>query len=84
MNSDYKQPLNIGSDELVTINQLARMVIEISGKKLSIKNIEGNVGVQGRNSDNTLCEKILGWRPTEELYSGMEKLYSWVNEQVNG
>jgi nucleoside-diphosphate-sugar epimerase len=84
MSSDYKNPLNIGSDELVTINQLAEMAIEISGKKLTIKNIPGNVGVQGRNSDNTLCQQVLSWRPTEQLYWGMEKLYSWVNEQVNG
>lgn len=83
MNSNFKQPLNIGSDELVSVNVLAGMIIEISGKRLKIKNIIGNVGVQGRNSDNTLCFEKLNWRPTEQLYSGLEKLYSWVNKQVN-
>ena len=84
MNSEYKEPINIGSDELVTINQLAQMAIDISGKKLSIKNISGNVGVMGRNSENSLIEKVLGWRPTKKLYDGLKETYSWVNEQING
>jgi nucleoside-diphosphate-sugar epimerase len=84
MNSNFKQPLNIGSDELVSINKLAEMIIEISGKKLTIKNVAGNVGVKRRNSDNTLCEKVLNWRPTEQLYVGLEKTFSWINEQING
>lgn len=84
MNSNYKKPINIGSDELVSINQLAEMVIGISGKNLSVKNIDGIVGVQGRNSDNTLIEKELGWRPTKKLYEGLKQTYSWINQQVNG
>lgn len=84
MNSDYKKPLNIGSDELISINNLANMVIYLSGKKLKIKNIDGVVGVQGRNSDNTLIKEVLGWSPTQRLRVGMEKLYSWVNKMVNG
>lgn len=84
MNSEFKNPLNIGSDELVSINVFAEMIIKISGKKLKIKNVAGNVGVQGRNSDNTLCFEKLHWRPTEQLYSGLEKLYSWINSKIDG
>lgn len=84
MNSDVSEPLNIGSDELISINDLAQMVIDISGKKLTIKNIAGNVGVMGRNSDNELIEKKLGWKPSIPLKNGIEKLYSWINKQVNG
>lgn len=84
MESNYKHPLNIGSDELISINDLARMVIYISGKNLSIKNVDGNVGVQGRNSDNTLCQYVLKWKPTVPLLDGMEQLYDWITQQVNG
>lgn len=84
MNSDYKQPLNIGSEELISINVLAQMIINISGKRLRIKNIEGNVGVKGRNSDNTLCQEVLGWSSTIPVKHCIQQLYSWVNEQVNG
>lgn len=85
MNSEYTQPVNIGSDEIISINNLARMIVEISGKNISIKNIPSNaVGVRGRNSDNTLIKKVLGWEPTQPLRTGMEKLFSWVNKQVNG
>lgn len=82
MNSDFKQPVNIGSSELISINDLAKMVIEISGKDLTVKNVESNaIGVLGRNSDNTLIEQTLGWKPTKPLKEGMIKLYSWVSEQ---
>jgi GDP-D-mannose 3',5'-epimerase len=84
MKSDYKEPINIGSDELISINDLAKMIIEISGKKLKIKNIEGNVGVQGRNSDNTLIQEVLGWKPIQPLRNGIKKLYEWVNSQIGG
>lgn len=84
MESDYKQPINIGSDEMISINDLAKMVIEISGKKLSINHIEGPQGVRGRNSDNTLIEQVLGWKPTRPLRDGMEKTFEWVNKMVNG
>ena len=83
MNSEYRQPLNIGSDELISVNDLAKMIIGISGKKLTIKNIDGNVGVMGRNSDNTLIEKELGWKPKLPLHHGITRLYAWVNKQVN-
>ena len=84
MDSEYRKPINIGSDEMISINDLAKMVIEISGKDLKIKNVESNaIGVRGRNSENTLIEQVLGWRPTQPLRSGIEKTYAWVNEQVN-
>jgi GDP-D-mannose 3',5'-epimerase len=78
------QPLNIGSSEIISINDLAKMVIEISGKNLTIKHIPGPQGVRGRNSDNTLIEEVLGWKPSRPLREGIEKLYHWVNKQVNG
>lgn len=84
MNSQFREPINIGSDKLISINDLAKMVIEISGKKLGIKNIKGNVGVRGRNSDNSLIRKELNWSPSQPLRAGIEKLYNWVNKQVNG
>ena len=84
MESDYTKPINIGSDEMVSINDLAKMVIDISGKKLTIKNVESNaIGVRGRNSNNTLIEFVLGWRPTKSLHSGIIKTYSWISQQVN-
>lgn len=82
MQSDYGKPLNIGSDELVSINELAEMVIDISGKNLSIKNVQGNVGVQGRNSDNTLCREVLGWSPETKLIDGLKETYSWIESQI--
>jgi nucleoside-diphosphate-sugar epimerase len=82
MESEVTGPVNIGSDEMISINDLAKMVIGISGKTLSIKNIPGPQGVRGRNSDNTLIHKELGWKPTQPLIEGMKKTYSWVNTQV--
>jgi len=83
MNSDYKEPLNIGSDELVTINEMADMIIEISGKKIT-KTYDASKpqGVRGRNSDNTLIKKVLGWAPSITLREGLEKTYPWIREQV--
>jgi len=80
--SDWTGPVNIGSEEMVTINQLAKMVIEIAGKKLSIKNIPGPLGVRGRNSDNRLIYEKLGWKPSQPLAEGLKKTYSWIHEQV--
>lgn len=82
MNSDFTGPVNIGSEEMISINDLAKMVIALSGKKLSIKNIEGPVGVMGRNSDNQLIEQKLNWKPTASLLEGMKKTYAWVTEQL--
>ena len=82
MRSEWTGPVNIGSDEMVTINQLADMVIDIAGKKLSKKYIAGPLGVRGRNSDNRLIEKKLGWRPIQPLRKGLEITYRWIEEQV--
>lgn len=82
MRSDFPGPVNIGSEEMITINDLARMVIAISGKDLGIRNIPGPEGVRGRNSDNRLISERLGWTPSASLRAGMEKTYAWISEQV--
>ncbi len=80
--SDWQGPVNIGSDEMVTITELANIIMDVANKKLSIKYIEGPIGVKGRNSDNTLYEKKLGWRVSKSLKSGIEKTYPWIENQV--
>lgn len=75
-------PVNIGSEEMVSIDELTKMVIDISGKKLNINHIPGPVGVRGRNSDNKLIRKELGWEPKQPLRIGMEKTYKWIENQV--
>lgn len=82
MESDFNGPVNIGSDEMIAINDLAKMVAEISGKKIGVRNIEGPTGVRGRNSDNRLIFEKLGWKPTLSLKEGMAKTYHWISEQV--
>lgn len=82
MRGDWVGPVNIGSTELVSINELAGMIIEISGKDLTLKHIEGPLGVRGRNSDNTLIKEKLGWTHSVPLRAGLEMTYEWVKEQV--
>ncbi len=82
MQSDCIIPLNIGSDEMISINDLTKMVIKLSQKKLTIKNIDGPVGVNGRCSNNKLISQSLNWQPNYPLQKGMEILYNWVNSQV--
>lgn len=82
MNSDFMGPVNIGSDEMVTINQLAEMAMKAANKKLTLKHIPGPIGVRGRNSDNNLIKKKLNWAPSESLYEGIEKTYKWISHQV--
>ena len=83
MESDCKVPLNIGSDEIISINDFAQMIIDISEKEVVIKNIDvPQLGVRGRNSDNTLIKEELGWSPTQPLKVGIKKAYSWINKQV--
>lgn len=82
MDSNFTDPVNIGSEEMVTINQLAEMVIKISGKKLSLKHIDGPLGVRGRKSDNKLIREKLGWEPNYKLFNGMVKTYNWIDQQV--
>jgi nucleoside-diphosphate-sugar epimerase len=82
MNADFYGPVNIGSEEMVTINQLVEMVSNISGKKIYVKHIPGPTGVRGRNSDNRLIEEKLAWAPTQPLFEGLKITYSWIEEQV--
>ena len=79
MRSDWTGPVNIGSEEMIAINDLAKMAVEISGKKISIKNVDGPVGVMGRNSDNSLYAEKLGWEPSQPLREGMQKTFNWIN-----
>lgn len=78
------EPLNMGAEETVSINQLAEMIIEISGKKLKLNHIEGPLGVRGTNSDNRLLYKRLNWKPDYSLRKGLEQTYSWIYDQVHG
>jgi|SRR5580704_960727 GDP-D-mannose 3',5'-epimerase len=80
--SDFTGPVNIGSEEMVTINQLAELVMNIAGKKLGIRHIKGPLGVRGRNSDNHLIAEKLHWRPSRPLIDGLETTYAWVDQQV--
>jgi GDP-D-mannose 3',5'-epimerase len=80
--SDFEGPVNVGSDEMVTINGLLEMAMIIAGKKLSINHISGPLGVRGRNSDNALIKEKLGWAPSWPLKRGMEITYRWILEQV--
>jgi GDP-D-mannose 3', 5'-epimerase len=82
MDSDFMGPVNIGSEEMVTINQLAEMVMDIAGKKLSIKHIPGPLGVRGRNSDNKLIREKLDWAPNKSLKEGLTRTFQWINKNV--
>ncbi len=82
MDSTFSEPVNIGSEEMVSLNQLAVMIMDIAGKKLSIKHIKGPLGVRGRSSDNRLIQKKLGWKPTTKLKDGLTKTYEWIERQV--
>ena len=83
MESDYEKPMNIGSERLVTIDELADIIIEISGKKITKKHdLSKPQGVRGRNADITLARKILGWEPKVSLEDGLEKTYKWIETKV--
>jgi nucleoside-diphosphate-sugar epimerase len=82
MRSEIAEPINIGSDQLVTINQMANMLMAIAGKTLTKTYISGPTGVRGRNSDNSLIETLLNWRPSRPLSEGLEQTYRWVEKQV--
>lgn len=81
--TNFRGPVNIGSEEMVTINQLVEMVIRIANKQLRIKHIKGPLGVRGRNSDNNLIREKLGWEPRMKLEDGIAKTYKWIKEQVD-
>jgi len=83
VNSNFTGPVNIGSDEMVTINQLVNIACEVAGKKLNKKHIEGPLGVRGRNSDNKMIEKELGWKPDFKLHDGVAKTYNWIKQQIS-
>ncbi len=74
--------MNIGSEEMVNINGLARMIADIAGKNIGIRNIDGPLGVRGRNSENTLIRERLDWAPSQTLREGLETTYEWVERQV--
>jgi nucleoside-diphosphate-sugar epimerase len=82
MRSDYVLPLNIGSDRMVTINQLAEIVADIAGIKITVKHIPGPLGVRGRNSDNTRLREVLKWEPQLTLEEGIKRTYTWIEKQV--
>ncbi|MDQ4121806.1 MAG: NAD-dependent epimerase/dehydratase family protein [Acidobacteriota bacterium] len=82
MRSDFAEPLNLGQDRMVTINQLADIVAEIAGIKITKKHIDGPMGVRGRNSDNTKLREVLGWEPSISLENGLRETYRWIEEQV--
>ena len=93
MQSDFTGPVNIGSEEMISINNFAQMAIDISGKDLLIHNIDGEefkikyghkcpIGVNGRNSDNNLYKEKIGWAVSQPLREGMQKTYEWILEQV--
>jgi len=83
MKSEFTGPVNIGSEEMVSINQLAKMAMAIADKKLSINHIPGPLGVRGRNSDNRLIKEKLGWKPNWPLKRGISITYDWISEQVD-
>lgn len=82
MESDFVGPVNIGSDEMISINSLAKMTAEISGKNITLKHIDGPLGVRGRNSDNKLIQEKLGWEPNLPLKEGMTKTFNWIAGQL--
>lgn len=83
MQSDFQGPVNIGSEEMVTINQLAKMAIELSGKDIKIHNISGPTGVMGRNSNNDLIKEKLRWSPKWSLFIGLARTYKWIENDIN-
>jgi nucleoside-diphosphate-sugar epimerase len=82
MESDFIGPVNIGSEEMVTINQLVDTAAKVAGKKVSKNNIDGPLGVRGRNSNNDLIRKELGWDYSQTLEEGIRKTYEWISNQI--
>lgn len=82
MNSDFKEPLNLGQDRMISINDLADMIAGIAGVRLKKVHVPGPQGVRGRNSDNTLLQKVLGWAPQVSLEDGLTHTYRWIEDQV--
>jgi len=82
MRSDHTSPLNLGSDRMVTINELAQIIAKIAGIEITIKHIPGPMGVRGRNSDNTRLREVLKWEPRLTLEEGLQRTYPWIEQQV--
>ena len=83
MQSEFREPLNLGSEEMVTVNELARMIIDLSGKDgITLRHVGGPQGVRGRSSDNRRLREVLGWEPSTTLRQGLEPTYRWIEEQV--
>ena len=83
LRSDWSGPVNIGSEQMVTINQLAEIIMQIANKQVTLNHIKGPLGVRGRNSDNRLIKKMLKWQPSTSLKKGLERTYNWIDKQVN-
>jgi nucleoside-diphosphate-sugar epimerase len=82
MHSDFPEPLNLGQDRMVSINQLADMIASIAGVRIQKKHVSGPMGVRGRNSDNSLLRKVLGWEPRISLEDGLARTFAWIEDQV--
>mmetsp|Transcript_2904 Transcript_2904/g.8874 ORF Transcript_2904/g.8874 Transcript_2904/m.8874 type:complete len:364 (+) Transcript_2904:134-1225(+) len=82
MNSDFTQPLNVGSEEMISMNDMAKLVMSFDDKGLELKHIPGPEGVRGRNSNNDLCRKVLGWAPGIALKDGLKITYDWIKSQI--
>ncbi len=82
MRSDYREPLNLGQDRLISINALAELVADIAGIRISLKHVPGPQGVRGRNSDNTRLRSVLGWQPEVSLEQGLALTYAWIEDQL--
>lgn len=82
VNSNFTGPVNVGSEEMIAINDLVKMVAKVAGKTINIKNIPGPTGVRGRNSDNKLIREKLNWAPSRPLIEGISKTYEWINNQI--
>jgi nucleoside-diphosphate-sugar epimerase len=82
MASEFTGPVNIGSEEMVTINQLTEIIMSIAKKRLRIRHVNGPQGVRGRNSDNKVIEEKLGWAPKMKLKDGLQITYEWIHKQV--
>ena len=83
MASSHTEPINIGSDRMIAINDLVHLISTVIGKPVQIKNISGPQGVMGRTSDNTLIYQILGWKPSDNLELGLKQTYQWIEQQLN-
>ena len=82
MESDFIGPVNIGSEEMVTINQLVETAAKVAGKKVEKNHIDGPLGVRGRNSNNDVVRRELGWDYSQTLEEGIAKTYNWINQQI--